>query len=270
MSEAEFNKVADQTEKEIEKAEAVIPIICEQQEQPEPEKLKVLNNPPSAIAIGTDGRVIAKNNAELMRYCGALTLGAFVPERFKTPQMLFAALMFVRDLKLPDVAIRQVAVIHGTPSLFGDLPLALVQMTGNMLGFREVWFDKEYKEIKFENANLDNEAYGAVCFLGRKNGTEIGVVQSFSFTMKDAEKAGLYPAKKRDGSPSPDSPWNKYTKMMLRYKARSIGLKSLFADAINGASIAEHDYDVMDPELDVTPPRTTLADKISQRTEVVQ
>ena len=30
---------------------------------------------------------------------------------------------------------------------------------------------------------------------------------------------------------------------MLRYKARAIALKSLFADSLNGVSIAEYDFD---------------------------
>jgi len=158
--------------------------------------------------------------------------------------------MFVRDLRLPDTCIRQVAQIHGVMAIFGDLPLSLAQRTHEVTHLKEQWFDKEYKILCFENKNLDDDAYGAVIWLGRDGETP----QSFAFTLKDAENAKLYPPKKRDGSPSPDSPWAKYTKMMLRYKARSIALKSLFADAINGVAIAEYDFDTIDPEIkDVTP-----------------
>lgn len=203
-----------------------------------------------AIAIDENGLVKAKNNSELIRYCKAVITSEMVPERFNTPEKLFGALMFSRSLNLPDIAIRQVAVIEGTPSLFGDLPLALIQKDGQLKNFKEVWFDKEYKEIRFENKNLDAEVFGAVCFASRGEGE----IQSFSYTMKDAEKAGQYPAKKRDGSINNFSPWMKHTKMMLRYKARAIMAKSLFADKINGVSISEYDFDqTLDSVKDVTP-----------------
>lgn len=218
-----------------------------------------------AIPIDKDGRIAVRDNAEMMRYCAALIHGQGVPDRFNTPTKLFAALMYVRELRLPDTAIRQVAEIHGVIACFGDLPLGLVQRTGKLSHFREAWFDKEYREINFENKNLDAEVWGAVCFAARapdvQNGSMTVVTyagpapQSFSFTMKDAEQAGLYPAKKKDGSPSPQSPWSKYTRMMLRYKARSIALKSLFADSINGLAMGEYDFDQMNPSemVDVTP-----------------
>lgn len=190
------------------------------------------------IMVNARGVVQAKDNSELLRYCGALIASAMVPKRFSNPTELFGALMFVRALNLPDVSIRQVAVIQGTPSLFGDLPLALVQKQGELANFKEQWFDKDYKPVCFENKNLDAEVIGAVCFASRGKSAE---TQSFSFTIEDARKAGLFPG-------SPSTPWAKYTKLMLRYKARSIMLKSLFADTINGLSIAEYDHDILGDE----------------------
>jgi hypothetical protein len=218
-------------------------------------------NEASLIPIGPDGKVMARDNAELMRYCAASIQGESIPERFNTPHKLFAALMYVRDLKLPDTAIRQVANIHGTMCTFGDLPLSMAQNTGK-LKIREQWFDIEYNIICFENKNLTNKVFGAVCFLSRDDGPE----QSFSYTLEDAERAGQYPPMKAKWvnrqkvgtEPNPDSPWEKHFRMMMRYKARTIGLKSLFADAINGLAIAEYDFDELpsingDDYRDVTP-----------------
>lgn len=204
-----------------------------------------------AIPIGKNGKIATRDNSELMRYCGAMILGKGVPDRFDTPTKLFAALMFVRDLKLPDTAIRQVVNVHGVMMIFGDLPLSLAQSSGDMTHFVEKWFDKNYQEISFENQNLESEVYGAVCFIGRGGSSP----QSFSFTIADATKAGQLPATKwKTGVkvPNPDSPWVKHLRMMLRYKARSIGLKSLFADKVNGVGIAEYDLDIMPGERDVT------------------
>lgn len=229
--------------------------------------------PKAALMIPIDarGKVMARNQSELMRYCGAMVQGGGVPDRFNTPQKLFAALMFVRDLRLPDTAIRQVAVVHGVMCAFGDLPLGMAQNTGKLKKLKEQWFDAAYKIISFEEKNLNAEVFGAVCFAAREDGE----VQSFSFTLDDAKKAGLYPAMKWDKQlkkkvESPDSPWMKYTKIMLRYRARSIMLKSLFPDAITGVGIAEYDFDEA-PEFgemkDVTPSqdRDAIAEKLAKR-----
>jgi len=212
---------------------------------------------PQPILLDDKGRMLAKNNSELLRYCGALITSEMVPKQFNKPEKLFGALMFARSLNLPDTAIRQIAVIHGTPSLFGDLPLAMVQQTGKMTYFKEQWFDEEYKIICFENKNLHIPAHGAVCFAAREGQD----VQSFSFTMDDAIKAGVYP-------PSSNAmPWAKYTRIMLRYKARSIALKSLFADKISGVAIAEYDFDENDTQniKDVSP-QAELADELNKGT----
>lgn len=229
--------------------------------------------PKAALMIPIDarGKVMARNQSELMRYCGAMVQGGGVPERFNTPQKLFAALMFVRDLRLPDTAIRQVAVVHGVMCAFGDLPLGMAQNTGKLKKLKEQWFDSAYKVICFEEKNLNAEVFGAVCFAAREDGE----VQSFSFTLDDAKKAGLYPAMKWDKQlkkkvESPDSPWMKYTKVMLRYRARSLMLKSLFPDAITGVGIAEYDFDEA-PEFgemkDVTPSqdRDAIAERLAKR-----
>lgn len=209
----------------------------------------------STIPVDQNGMVIARNNVELIRYCKGSIDSGMVPTWFNTPQKLFGALMFVRALKLPDISIRQTCNIHGVPTIFGDLPLALVQASGELTGFKEYWFDKNYERICFENKNLTNEIWGAVCLVKRGNDD----FESFSFTLDDAEKAGLYPPKKHDGSIATSSPWFKYTRIMLRYKARALAMKSKFADKINGVSIAEYDFDVLPDKMsdgeikDVTP-----------------
>jgi hypothetical protein len=218
-------------------------------ENEEQKKLEVKTN---EIQV-EDGRLVTTTHTELLRYCAALIKGGGVPKRFETTEQVFAALMLVRELGLPDTAIRQVASIHGTPSLFGDLPLALVQKSGFLTTFVEVFFDCDYNIIKFSNKNLGAEVFGAVCFLSRGSGE----VQEFSWTLDDAKKAGVYPAS------SSASPWSKYTKIMLRYKARALGLKSLFADIISGVAIAEYDFDVTDVNSKDVTPKVDVASELN-------
>lgn len=230
----------------------------------EPRQTKSL----TAIPIGPDGKVVARDNAELLRLCHALVIGEGVPKRFDNPTKLFAAIQFVRDLKLPDTAIRQVAPIEGVMSIFGDLPLALVQSKKELTYFQEKWFDKEYNIICFENKNLTDKIWGSVCLIERSGKG----VQSFSFTLDEATQMGKYPAEKwewvdnkKTGKkiPDPKAPWMTATKMMLRYRARAIALKSLFADSINGVSIAEYDFDEIEPARDVTTKPASLNDKVA-------
>lgn len=234
MSELNVNEMLDQ----IAEAQDVLPEQQSPQEQKEENKPIQTAPPKSMIELDSKGRVLAKNNSELLRYAHALVASEMVPKWFDKPGKLFGALVFVRSLGLPDMAIRQVASIHGVPSLFGDLPLALCQMSKELTHFKEQWFDKDYQIICFENKNLNAEVYGSVCFIRRSDGD----IQSFSFTIDDANKAGLYPEK------NSMKPWAKYTKLMLRYRARSIALKSLFADKLNGAAIMEYDFNTNDPE----------------------
>lgn len=196
------------------------------------EEGEVKKNKTLPIVVNERGLIEAKDNAELYRYCMALMSGGSAPKHLSTVPQVMSAILTVRQLGMPDFAIRQVANIHGTQSIFGDLPLALAQKTKELTHFREEWFDKDYQKICFENKNLGAEVVGAVCFIARGKMDPL----SFSFTLQDAEKANLYPAGQH-------SPWTKYTRIMLRYKARSIALKSLFADAISGLAIAEYDLD---------------------------
>jgi len=209
----------------------------------------------SLIEIDQNGLVKAKNNSELLRYCGALVSSGMVPKHLDKPEKLFGALMFVRSLGLPDVAIRQTAVVHNVPQIFGDLPLSLAQSSGEMSYFKEQYFDAEYNIICFENKNLNAQVYGSVCFMARKGND----TQSFSYTLDDARGSGLYPAK------SDSMPWAKYTKVMLRYKARAMGIKSLFADKMNGVSISEWDSETTNPsEFKDVSPEKNLANELNQ------
>lgn len=208
----------------------------------------------TALSLNEQGLVVAKNNQELLRYCGAMIASEMVPKQFNTPQKLLGALMFVRTLKLPDTFIRFVAMVHGTPSLFGDGPLALAERTGELELFNEHWFDEKFDTITFENKNLNAEVYGGVCFIKRKGREK----QSFSYTLSDANQAGLYPSK------NDSMPWAKHTRIMLRYKARSLALKSQFADALGGTSIAEYDHDELPQMKDVTPTKSNVADDFNK------
>lgn len=223
-----------------------------------------------AILVDENGLVKAKNTVELLRSCKAMVSSDMVPQRFNTPRKLFGALMFVRSLGLPDSAIRQTAIIDGEPSIFGDLPLALAQQSGELFDFEEIWFDEDYKPITFANKNLKAAVFGAVV-TGRRG--RDGKLREVAYTLDEAKTAGLYPPMKRNEETGADeldieSAWHTNLKMMLRYRARAPFLKSLFADKINGVGITEYDFNMTEETLrDVTPSRGHSANEFEKRME---
>lgn len=190
--------------------------------QPQPEK--------SVIEMDSSGYIKPKDLGEMMRLSTAYLRSGMLPARFKSPEQVLVAFQMALELGLPPLTgIRQIAIVNGNPSLYGDLPLAVVQQSGNMESIREYHIDDKGKEICTENGNLAADAWGAVCIVKRKG--DIETLETF-FTMEDAKKAALL------GSPV----WKKYPKRMLKYRARGQALKDKFSDSLNGISQMEYDH----------------------------
>lgn len=204
---------------------------------------------PKPIEMGERGLVL-KDNEELVRLAKIAIKSGHAPAHIKTWEEYIVAWHFASSLGLvPMAAIAEIAVIEGRPSLFGGLPMSLAAATGEIEIYKEFLIDKEYREICYENKNLQEPYIGAIAFIKRKGREK----NSYHFTIDDAKKAGLWDKKTRSGN---DSVWIKYPKDMLLARVRSRALKIDFADALKGAGIAEHDYNIMPGLRDVTPEQT--------------
>lgn len=165
------------------------------------------------------------------RIATALLRGGMVPKGYKTPEQVFAGLEYALELGLkPLSGLRNIAVINGQPSTWGELPLALCRRSGLLAQINEYIFDKDFNKICVENKNINVEAFGACCRTLRANETEF---KETWFTLDDAKKAGLL---------SRDNVWKTYPRRMLQMRARSQNLKDNFTDALFGVSIAEYDF----------------------------
>jgi hypothetical protein len=150
--------------------------------------------------------------------------------------MILVASQYAVELGLkPITALRQIAVVQGTCCTFGDLPLALVQRSGQLESIKEYWIDENSVEISVKNKNISATAVAAICIVKRKG--DIQPLERF-FSLSDAKTAGL------GSSPT----WKGYPKTMLKYRARSQALKDKFADSLNGIAIAEYDFHVLPEE----------------------
>ncbi len=199
----------------------------------------------SLIPISSENQGLAPtDHAQLSRFINQMITAKAIPRHLKNLEEVISAWNFAAQLNLPpQPSLRNIAVIEGTPSLFGDLPLALVQRHNDFVFYEEFNIDEESTRISFENKNLKNKPWGGVVRLQRKGMKE---PQSFAFTLGDAERAGLL-RRAKEGMP-----WQAYQPVMLIRRARIMAIRALFADAITGASIAE-DFGYAPDLKDVTP-----------------
>lgn len=262
---AEFAGV--EPEKSAEEPKAV-EVPAEVQKAPEPPKAEPLKavapkTPQAPMKTTEGGLLIGSTFEEQFRVARAYCASGILPQSFNTPEKVLVGMQFALELGLkPLTALRQIAVVNGNPSLWGDMPLSLVMQSGKLQYIREYWTDEQGKKICAENDNLGAKAYGAVCSV-RRVGMEDECVRSF--TLEDARVAGLLNK----------NPWKAYPKRMLQCRARAWALKDTFPDALNGAPIAEYDYDYI-PESDRNGApalqrdgAATLNDRFKKRAETI-
>lgn len=125
----------------------------------------------------------------------------------------------------PIQSIKDIYVINGRPCLHSDGPLALVQASGHFNGIKE-WIEGE----------PGTDGWTAYCTIWRK-GVEHPVTESFSWA--EAKQAGL----------TGKQNWKNYPKRMLRNRARTFAIRTLFADVMKGLGDREEaqDFEVFDP-----------------------
>lgn len=213
------------------------------------------------------GVIIGRTLDDQYRLARLYFHSGLVPKTFDSVEAVFTGLQFLMQLgvKKPLVALRNVYIVNGIPSLWGDLPLALVRQSGLMKGITETIFDKSGKEIKPSNQNLNEEVFGASCQTIRRervvgSNEWIETIRETWFTVEDAKKAGLLG--------EPKKLYGKYLRRMLKMRARTENLKDEFGDVLNGTAIAEYDHHVL-PEFEDAIPTTSKpvegnADKLNK------
>lgn len=186
-----------------------------------------------SISSNENGLIIAKNFDEEWRICSVLAASQMVPKGMNTPEKVFVARQFAAELKLPQMtALRNICVINGVPSLWGDLPLAMVRKSGLLEDFDEYWTDKDGNRLR----PMGDEAklFAAVCEVKRKGQK----TQTFVFSEYDVKTARL----------DQKDIWKLYPRRMRQMRARSWALKDIFGDVLFGAAIAEYDFDYIPTE----------------------
>ena len=173
---------------------------------------------------------------------GVLCKSGLIPSGLDTAEKVFVALQWGHELGLtPMVAVNNIAVINGKPTLSADIMCAVVKRS------------PEYGGIKW----IEMSDTKAECEITRilPNGEK--ETQRSCFTIEDAEKAGLLGK----------DVWKKYRKRMLKHRCLSYGLKDMFPDLLAGLYDPEEMESVQSEktapttERNVTPVKEPKAEK---------
>jgi hypothetical protein len=174
-----------------------------------------------------------------------LANSGLVPKLYlNKPNDIFVAALMGAQLGLTVFAsLTGIAVINGTPTVWGDTMLGLV------MGHPEC---EDVVESFNENATIWS------CKVKRKG--KSAVIRSFGY--EDAKKANLI---------NKPGPWTQYPHRMMQLRARAFALRDSFADVLKGIKMREEEEDIAE-EKDITPhaevviaPSDALKEKIKSK-----
>lgn len=213
----------------------------EQESKELQETIKEKKNKDSSNPISLDkaGKAIPKTLEEAYRISHMMVKEKVVPKNITSATQALAIIQCGADLGMNAfTSLKSIAMIDGTPSLHTDGPLGLVLKSGLLEDIEEYAIDKSGAKIDFLKHALGAEKiHGYVSIVTRKGMKPHAQV----YTIEMAKSAGLYPATDRSGRKIDKMPWNAYTDVMLKRRARSMALKDRFADVLGGLNILEYD-----------------------------
>lgn len=185
------------------------------------------------VPIGNRG-IAPSNMDDLFRFAKAVSVSGLAPKGIESAEAIFVALEMGLEVGLPMMAaLQNIAVINGRPTIWGDAQLAVVRGTGELTLFEE-WYEEGGKRLARNPATF-TDATTAVCRVQRA-GYEAAET---AFSVADAKRANLW---------GKAGPWSQYPARMLRFRARSFGLRDQFGDALRGLRTAE---EVMDDPVEI-------------------
>lgn len=171
-------------------------------------------------------RFVPATYEESMKYANLLAKSDIVPKDYKGKvENTFVAIQMGAELGLsPMQALQNIAVINGKPTVYGVAMLAIVQ------AHPEYEWSKEY----FEGEGDQRKAV----FQIKRKGEPLHIAE---FSVDRAKKAKLW---------TKPGPWTDYSEDMQMWRARTLGCKAKFSDALKGLTSVEEARDY----IDITPP----------------
>ena len=187
---------------------------------------------------------LPSNKGEAFKLAESFSKSSFCPAAYRNkPADVYLAMAYGSQIGLnPLLAVQNIAVVNGKPSVYGDALTAIAQ------GHHETEsYEDGYRE--------DGTAF---CKVTRKGRT---ICREFSVDM--AKRAGLWGK----------NTWAQYPERMLLWRARGWAIRDSFADVLMGLWSVEEAAEVPETrqDRDVTPEKPTMepvankADRLKQR-----
>lgn len=173
-----------------------------------------------------------QEKVEMAKY---LAQSDLMPGGLKTPAQVFVALQMGHELGLsPMVAVNNIAVINGRPSLSSAIMEAIARN------------HRDFAGIKITPSGEGEERTCKV-EIKRKTGENIETFTGY-YTLAMATEAGLYPGKKDN--------WDKYPERMLKARASGYAARDAFPDALAGMISYDEAEEIQQEPRDVTPEKS--------------
>lgn len=203
---------------------------------------EVATVPKAPLAVGELGYIVPQNVEEAARMAKAVIIGGFAPDSYNNdPNKILLGIMAAMEAGLqPLYGLRQIAIINGRPTIWGDAAMALVQSKNLIAGYEEEQIGPKPTDKDLSKWSDD---YGWRVTIKRRGQTGSYVGE---FTVGMAKRAQLWMAAKK-------VPWIQHPDRMLRIRARSFPLRDGFADALAGLAIREEveDFNEQDKTVEV-------------------
>lgn len=199
--------------------------------------------PPASTALAVQPLRMADRGLALQSLDDIKTIASEIiksglaPKSYTRAEQVVAAVMMGRELGLPPMAsLRTIAVIHGTPSVWGKGSYALAMEHPCYQDHEVTWQEKPGEpetELppEFDFMKDIPMTFRCICRVWRK-GKEKPFTQKFS--VNDARAAGLWMMTGGTEDKPVDMPWKKYWSTMLYHKAVGNAFEMAIPEAFIG------------------------------------
>jgi len=176
------------------------------------------------------------NYDEAMQMAALVHSSGLAPKSLDTVQKVGVAMLMAVEVGLPVITgLQNIAVINGKAGIWGDAILSLVRRSGQL--------EPGYPKERVEGTPF-TDTWTFYCTVKRKGGQEV----TGSFSWAEAKRAGLDSPKLRSGGKDLYSPWTRFPRRMMQWKARQWVYRDEFGDVLRGMRMAEELHDAIDME----------------------
>lgn len=188
----------------------------------------------SLVRESGEVQILPRNFTELIRFGNMVLQSRLAPKGFDTVEKISIGLLTNMELGRPLITgLQDLAIINGRCGIYGDATMAMVLASGQM--------ENGYP-IEEETGTPFTDSWRFTYKVKRKGQPErIGV-----WTWIDAKRAGFDEPKTKDGRSDRWSPWARFPRRMMAWKARNWVLRDTFGDILRGMKTVEEIHD-LDP-----------------------